>query len=128
MTTPASYELEQGPRWLADLLYAPPEWLPAALVAALLLGGVGVAWLATRADIDAQALSEIATNVTVLVVTWQATAWFVGHAGWPYLLDVAAGATLGVAAGYGVAGPLAKRLLAHTSYPPQNDDREASNQ
>lgn len=109
MTT-SGYELEQGPRWLADFLYAPPEWLPFALVLVLLTGGVVVVWLAARADIDAEALSEIATNVSILVVTYLVTdaiapLWL------PYLADVVIGAATGILTGFYVVGPLVSRVL-----------------
>lgn len=91
--------VEQGPPWLAELLYGAPEWLAWALQLALVVAVVAVAYLAWRVDVDADLVHDVLDALLVVGAiagaTWALTAW----APLPYLGDVVGG----VAAGWALA-------------------------
>lgn len=107
----SSVEVEQGPRWLAELLYGPPQWLLFVVVAAILALGIGLVFAWKKAAVDKDALVEMATNVGVFAGSGTATLLAVEYLTLPYLADVAVGLTAGIALGYGVVQPLGKRYL-----------------
>jgi Na+/glutamate symporter len=108
-------EVEQGPRWLAELIYGPPTWLLFVVVLLFLGGCVGLVYAGKQASLDEGAVAEMATNVSVLVVAAGATT-VVKPLGFSYAVDVGLGAGVGVLAGYAVVGPVVRWGVSRSEF------------
>jgi len=102
--------VEQGPRWLAGLLYNPPGWLPPLLVLAILLGSVWVAYQLAERGLERDDTLAMIQNVLTVAACGGVTVLLVRHAQFSYLVDVVVGTVAGFA--LAVCGRLlADRLL-----------------
>lgn len=92
----ALVRVEQGPEWLVDLLYAPPEWVAWTLRGSVLVLAVLVAYGLYRVDVDAELVHEWLESLAVIGsiagVTWALTA----SGTLPYWADVVGGVGGGV--------------------------------
>jgi len=89
--------VEQGPRWLADLLFAPPGWVQASLVAVAAFVTVGAIYALTRVDISPAVLREVASNLLLAGCIGLATQVSVSLLAVGYFFDVAIGVSGGLA-------------------------------
>lgn len=97
--------IQQGPVWLATLLYSPPQWLYtltwAVLVAVLALVIYGL----YKIEYDEVLVNEFVANSSYIigmgVATWGMNTIF----GFPYLVDVGVGIALGWVLAHGVIQP-----------------------
>lgn len=108
--------VEQGPRWLAELLYAPPEWAVWLGRGAILLVLLGVAYLAYRVvpDLDEDERRELAIEYVemalVIGCVVGGTVAFSRYAGLAYWIDVLGGSTLGFACSQAILRGLPRPL------------------
>jgi hypothetical protein len=88
--------IEQGPEWLAMLLYDPPTVLVWALVAVAVATVAGGVYALTRVDVSPTALREIASNLVLATSIAVATHLSVTRLAVGYVLDVGIGVVAGV--------------------------------
>lgn len=90
-TEGTSVIIEQGPRWLVELLYAPPAWVRP--VAGLIF--VSVVVLAAlsyhRNGIDEEIIEEASENAIIAMTCLGFTTLMVNHADFSYVVDVGVG-------------------------------------
>jgi len=98
--------VEQGPPWLARLLYQPPGWLPPLLALAIIAGSVWVAYQLAERDLERDAVLAMVQNVLTVAACGGLTVWIVRHARFSYIVDV------GVGTGLGFVLALCGRILA----------------
>lgn len=87
--------LEEGPAWLAALVYDPPAWVPfvAALAGLCVVAGVLLVWRRFgRPDDDA--LHEAAANGLTVLFAIATVTGLQAAVAWPYLADVLVGGIL----------------------------------
>lgn len=95
--------VEEGPVWLAELLYAPPWWLEPALTVAIVALLAAIAYLAWRVvpDLDEAERNELALeyieHAFVIGAIVAGTVMLRDYASLPYWIDVLGGSTLGFA-------------------------------
>jgi hypothetical protein len=106
--------VEQGPRWLADLLYNPPLWAQRALP--LLVGVVGVVALLAlwRVGLPEDVWPEIAENLAIAGCV-ALTTTLLTHLPGGFLLDVG----VGLVVGYSVAVIGVRRVVVPRVWPNQ---------
>lgn len=87
--------LEEGPAWLAALIYDPPAWVPVvlALVGLCAVAGVALAWRRYGRPDDETVHEAAANGLTVLLAVAVVPALQAFFA-WPYLADVVVGGVL----------------------------------
>lgn len=97
MTRGGEWSVEQGPRWLAELLVAPPWWL-LAIVAGLSIGSLGLAaYVLHRDGVDAEVQAEMLSNGVTAGSCLLGTVAAVRVLNVTYVGDVAIGALVGLA-------------------------------
>lgn len=84
--------LEEGPAWLATLVYDPPTWLPVvlSLVGLCAVAGVVVVWRRHGAPEPDDWHDAVANGLTVLFAVALVSA-LQAAVTWPYLVDVLVG-------------------------------------
>lgn len=89
--------VQQGPEWLAKLVYAPPEWVVYSLYVGIAIALVALALLYRRAEIEdpTELLEEYAQLVLVIFCTVGGTLVLTEYAAAPYWIDVLGGSTMG---------------------------------
>jgi hypothetical protein len=88
--------VEQGPRWLAGLLYNPPGWVPAVLGLTILLGSVWVAYQLAERGLEREEGLAMLQNVLTVAACGAVTVLLVRHARFSYLVDVGVGSSVGI--------------------------------
>lgn len=97
LVTPGGVAVEQGPEWLARLIYAPSREMYLLAVVLVLLAGVATIYALWRAELDAVTIETIAFNLTILLACGTVGSLFRDSLELPYLLDVASAVIVGVA-------------------------------
>jgi branched-subunit amino acid ABC-type transport system permease component len=92
------YALEQGPRWLADLLYDPAPWVQPAIYGIALLAIAGALWGYRRYGLDPKTKVDVLFNGSVILFVGGAVELLKRAAEWPYLVDVALAVAIGFSA------------------------------
>jgi len=84
--------LEEGPAWLAALIYDPPSWVPVllALVGLCAVVGVALAWRRSGRP-DDETIHEAAANGLTVLLAAAVVPALQAFVGWPYLADVVVG-------------------------------------
>jgi len=90
-----SLVVEQGPRWLAEVLYQAPRWMLGVLILATGAGGVGLMLRVDRSGIGRDQLLAMVQNVCALSFCGGVTVLLRDVAELPYVLDVGAGVAVG---------------------------------
>jgi len=87
--------LEEGPAWLAALVYDPAGWVPVALalVGLCVVAGVALVWRRYGRPTDEQLHDAAANGLTVLFVAGVVPA-LQAFVTWPYVADVVVGGVL----------------------------------
>lgn len=88
--------VEQGPDWLALLLFDPPAALVWGLVVIVAATVVGAIYALTRVDISADALREIGSNLLLAASIGVGTQLSVTTLAVGYALDVGIGVVAGI--------------------------------
>lgn len=116
--------VEQGPPWLAELLYAPPEWLVwttyLLIAVALLALGVGI-WRAEIEDYEAF-VGEVAEELFVVGCVAGGSVALTYLAALPYWIDVLAGCTLGYCVSQAILVGLPRVLPGDPAVPSGSKD------
>lgn len=90
-TEGTSVIIEQGPRWLVELLYAPPAWVR-PVAGLIFVSVVGLAALSYhRNGIDEVIIEEISANGIIAISCLGLTTLLVRHGDFSYALDVVVG-------------------------------------
>lgn len=87
--------VEQGPEWLADLLYFPPWWLEPLLTGIVIVTIALAAWGYYRRGAPVEVRIRMLENGLHVGAIAIATYLLTQHAQFPYVLDVAGGVTIG---------------------------------
>lgn len=87
--------VEQGPVWLADILFGPPRAVVLLLSLLVCVGIAVVVLLIVRRDIDRRDVEAMAQNVLTVVGTAAATTVCVRWFSFSYAVDVALGFVVG---------------------------------
>lgn len=87
--------VEQGPGWLAELLYSPPAHLDLVIGLVILAGLVFFVHQLIERGVDVEEFEAMVQNVLSLVFCGGLTWWLVQHADFPYVLDVSVGVSVG---------------------------------
>jgi len=88
--------VEQGPRWLVDLLFFAPPWVGRVLLLVVVVVVGVTAYRVYRYGITPSQFEAAATNGLVILGVVVATPWVRDTFALPYLADVVAGAVLGI--------------------------------
>lgn len=87
--------VRQGPQWLADLLFNPPDWLYASVVLGTLAVAGLLAWAGARVDWTPTLVSEIVGNGLTVACIGGVTWLLVRSGTFGYVFDVVGGITVG---------------------------------
>lgn len=87
--------VEQGPEWLADLLYFPPWWLKPLLAGFVVVVIALAAWGYYRKGAPVEVRVRMLENGLLVGAIALATYGLTKHAPLPYVLDVAGGVAIG---------------------------------
>jgi len=90
----AEYRVEQGPRWLADLLVGSAFERNVLMLVVVLLG-IGLAVAVARRNLDRETKLQMLQNGLVVLNCGGVTVAAVRLQSWPYVFDVAVGAGVG---------------------------------
>lgn len=91
VTPVGDFTVKQGPKWLADLFYAPPEWFMIVLVALFLGASAVLGYAFGRGYVDEGFLVEAWGNIIIALAALVATFYSVNYLELGYALDVLLG-------------------------------------
>jgi hypothetical protein len=88
--------VEQGPRWLVELLFFAPPWVGTVLTLVVVVVVGVTAWRVHRYGVTPAQFEAAGTNGLVMLGIIVATPWVRDTFVLPYLADVTVGAALGI--------------------------------
>lgn len=88
--------VEQGPQWLVDLLFFAPPWVGTVLTLVVVVVIGATAYRVSKQGVSPAQYEAAATNGLVVFGVIVATPWVRDTFALPYIVDVAAGAALGI--------------------------------
>jgi hypothetical protein len=94
--------VDQGPRWLVDMLVGPPPWLHALLAVALVGVMAMLVYGVAAVDLSPQVVLEAVDNVLIAGCVLLATSALVRYYEFSYVVDIG----LGLAFGFCLASSL----------------------
>lgn len=104
-------EVEQGPRWLAELLYHPPDWLVTVVGLGIVAINLLLLGLALHVNLTNDVLVEMTTNFGIAAGAGGGAYLSMRVFNLSYTLDVGVGLVVGVVVGWGIIQPLMAEFL-----------------